>query len=458
MHIPVATVLALALALPTFAAPLPNNDELVFEKRVTKAAPKPVKKPTLPLPKPAPVAKAKSAPVAKPAPVAAKPVVPAKAPAAKVAAPVAAKPAAPAKAAAPPVKAAAPPAAPAKAAAPPAKAAPPPAKAAAPVKSAAPPAKVAAPPAKASAAPAKPVAAAKSSKAPVAKPSASAKPSAISSTSASCAVARSVAREEPFVGIGLGKRLTQFIQRTVLGRVPVREFIGWHGTNSKTAAFWQQQGAVLKPPATTSKFDFLGLLGLTGAGSGSSGADAELGPGLYVTDDMTTALFFARNNEAANKGTTAQICAIFAVDETAWRQSPKFTIPESLRQDSKDCDVAQKAEAARQDYIAIVGAGVAAGTETRFGPLDLAHVPAHTNQLLIQPPTARNFQAECFPADSNFNPLVAPPALPAGATFPAPVYSSPQITALWNIVAPNNIKATVARAKAGLPALKNREL
>lgn len=48
-----------------------------------------------------------------------------------------------------------------------------------------------------------------------------------------------------------------------------------------------QQGAILKPPETTSKFDFLGLLGLRG-GSGNSGADAELGPGLYVTDDMTT--------------------------------------------------------------------------------------------------------------------------------------------------------------------------
>lgn len=94
-------------------------------------------------------------------------------------------------------------------------------------------------------------------------------------------------------------------------------------------------------------FDYLGLLGMPGLtapgkGSGTSSADAELGPGLYITDDLTTyaalrpscnqnnlhfpsANFFANGNVVNNPGTTPQICAIFAVDSAAWRSSPKVS-------------------------------------------------------------------------------------------------------------------------------------
>lgn len=61
----------------------------------------------------------------------------------------------------------------------------------------------------------------------------------------------------------------------------------------RTAQFWKEKGAVLKPPATTSTFDYPGLtvlvsfFSLQKPSEGSSGADAELGSGLYITDDIT---------------------------------------------------------------------------------------------------------------------------------------------------------------------------
>jgi hypothetical protein len=76
-------------------------------------------------------------------------------------------------------------------------------------------------------------------------------------------------------------------------------------------------------------------LGLTSAGDGSSGADAELGPGLYVADEpIMYVLFsacaqfaqvshsaqgFANGNAQLNPGTTAKVCAIFATSSGNWR-------------------------------------------------------------------------------------------------------------------------------------------
>jgi hypothetical protein len=64
------------------------------------------------------------------------------------------------------------------------------------------------------------------------------------------------------------------------------EFIGWYGTNSDTAQLWAKNGYISKPTAKTGLFDF-NFFGPKTAG-GTSNADAELGPGLYVTDEQGT--------------------------------------------------------------------------------------------------------------------------------------------------------------------------
>ncbi|KAK6963232.1 hypothetical protein R3P38DRAFT_3554375, partial [Favolaschia claudopus] len=200
------------------------------------------------------------------------------------------------------------------------------------------------------------------------------------------------------------------------------EFVGFHGTNNRTAQFWKEKGAVLKPPPTTSTYDFPGLTVLVNFFSsrknndGSSGADAELGSGLYITDDLTLAFGFANNNKLFNPGTTAAICAIFAVDSDKWRESPKFVIPELLRGDSRDCGVAQQLDQARQAYISLQ-ATLDPGTEIRVGPLS-----SEINQLLVQPPIAPNFQAECIDVDDKFNPNIRPTEFPSDVPFPVRLF------------------------------------
>ncbi|PIL32792.1 hypothetical protein GSI_04909 [Ganoderma sinense ZZ0214-1] len=62
------------------------------------------------------------------------------------------------------------------------------------------------------------------------------------------------------------------------------EFVGWHGTNSDTAAFWAAKGHIEKPVKADGFLDFLGI-GSGSSTAGTSGADAEIGPGLYVADN-----------------------------------------------------------------------------------------------------------------------------------------------------------------------------
>ena len=45
---------------------------------------------------------------------------------------------------------------------------------------------------------------------------------------------------------------------------------------------WTQQGKLVKP---VKKSGFLDFFGLGPTSTGTSGANAELGPGVYVTDD-----------------------------------------------------------------------------------------------------------------------------------------------------------------------------
>ncbi|KAJ7121831.1 hypothetical protein C8R43DRAFT_959425 [Mycena crocata] len=233
-------------------------------------------------------------------------------------------------------------------------------------------------------------------------PSASAEPKA-----ATCAIPakKKTSREESFDGSV--DALVDFVQHRILKRVATREFIGFHGTNSETAAFWKKQGAVLKPP---SKKSFLDFLTLGRVGDGSSIGDAELGPGLYITDDLTTARHFAVNNADNNKGTT-----------------PNFSMPEIVRGDAEDCNKKAKLEQVRDEYIKL-SATIAPGTEIRVGPLDFT---GRTNQLLIQPPQARKFLAECFEISRTTDVTVRPAELAADASFP---YSKVEVKVLeWNL-------------------------
>ncbi|KDR73036.1 hypothetical protein GALMADRAFT_142731 [Galerina marginata CBS 339.88] len=153
------------------------------------------------------------------------------------------------------------------------------------------------------------------------------------------------------------------------------EFIGFHGTNSATADFWTNQNFISKPPSkSNSFFDFIGgILSPKGGSSGSSGADAELGPGLYVTDDPDIASAFANNNAKVNVGSTPKVCAIFVKSSDHWRGTiNKVFLPEdtNLIGDSGDATRSAAFENSRQKYIGIVRPGVQASTTVRFSILD----------------------------------------------------------------------------------------
>ena len=55
-----------------------------------------------------------------------------------------------------------------------------------------------------------------------------------------------------------------------------------------TAAFWQSQGQLEQPVQADGLLDFLGLGPNTTTTDGTSGADTEIGPGVYVIDDQET--------------------------------------------------------------------------------------------------------------------------------------------------------------------------
>ncbi|KAF9554652.1 hypothetical protein CPC08DRAFT_726974 [Agrocybe pediades] len=104
------------------------------------------------------------------------------------------------------------------------------------------------------------------------------------------------------------------------------EFLGFHGTTSSTAAQYTSAGRTGK---------HLPILS-----SGFNGADAELGPGLYVTDHVETAMFFANSGAASRKLKDASIkpmvCMVEAMTSSAWRtQTPKLWIPHDMVAKSK---------------------------------------------------------------------------------------------------------------------------
>ena len=123
-----------------------------------------------------------------------------------------------------------------------------------------------------------------------------------------------------------------------------------------TAALWKEKGQLVKPTKASGFFDFLGLGPSKDAGR--SGADAENGPGLYVTDDIDmyvpvsalarrgcsdrfqlspSAVAFANGNAKVNLGTTPAVCAIFVKSSGNWRNTiRKVFLPEKLVTDSSD--------------------------------------------------------------------------------------------------------------------------
>ncbi|PPQ73876.1 hypothetical protein CVT26_011739 [Gymnopilus dilepis] len=197
--------------------------------------------------------------------------------------------------------------------------------------------------------------------------------------------------------------------------------IGFHGTNNNTAAIWQQQGNIARPP---------------GSGGGESGADAELGPGLYVTDDPIIALAFANNNAQVNPGTTPRVCAISAISTPVWNTAvQKVFLPQNQQDialigDSATPAIKQRFENRRTRYINLVLPGVQASTTVRFS---LFNAREGNGQLVLAPQIQELFRADCFVYNGG--------NLPGGFVgFPTFAYNSAATRTAWNI-APENLPA-----------------
>ncbi|KAH9934480.1 uncharacterized protein BXZ73DRAFT_45745, partial [Epithele typhae] len=207
------------------------------------------------------------------------------------------------------------------------------------------------------------------------------------------------------------------------------EFIGWHGTNSDTAAFWKQQGQLAKPTKATGFFDFFDFD--SNQAAGSSGADAENGPGVYVTDDKDIAIAFANNNAKVNKGTTAVLCAIFAKSSANWRTAVrKAFLPEALVGDSATASVKAAKETSRTLYLKSVVPGVSAANVVRFSLLNRS---TKTGQLVLPAGVTSLFTAQCVATNA---------ALPAGTSdFPAFSYNGAALRSTWDIAAEQTCSA-----------------
>ncbi|KAI1785843.1 hypothetical protein LXA43DRAFT_100295 [Ganoderma leucocontextum] len=203
------------------------------------------------------------------------------------------------------------------------------------------------------------------------------------------------------------------------------EFIGWHGTNSDTAAFWESKGQLEKPVKADGVLDFLGL-GPKGTTAGTSGADAEIGPGVYVTDDQDIAIAFANNNAKVNKDTTAQLCAIFAKSSSNWRTAlRKAFIPETLVGDSSNAAKKKQLEDARIAHIKTAVPGVSATSVVKFSLLNRS---THSGQLVLPATITNQFLAKCFKADGGAT-------APGTSKFPAFSYNGATLRSQWNIAA-----------------------
>ncbi|EPS94139.1 hypothetical protein FOMPIDRAFT_1026301 [Fomitopsis schrenkii] len=159
-----------------------------------------------------------------------------------------------------------------------------------------------------------------------------------------------------------------------LSRRTNKEFIGWHGTNIKTAKSWKKAGKIVKPKRVR-----------------ASGSGQHLGPGLYVTDDWLTANIFAHWNAHSTKQ-KEQVCAIYAKDSANWRLViTKVWMPDHLIGD-------HVSEEERQKYIESK-TGKKDSNAIKFGPLD-PEKPG-PNQLVIPDHLADHFEAHCVDVGPN---------------------------------------------------------
>ncbi|KAJ7448045.1 hypothetical protein FB451DRAFT_1375497 [Mycena latifolia] len=150
------------------------------------------------------------------------------------------------------------------------------------------------------------------------------------------------------------------------------EFIGWHGTNELTAALWAKEGEIVRPTCGSKP-------------CWTSGLDAELGPGLYISDTLSVAEAAAAINAQHNK-LRGSVCAIFAKSSANWREArAKVQIAEVLRGN------APIKEKERESYITDIRGKTGRLPALRFGPLT-----SKTNQMMIVEQLNPNFEAQCW--------------------------------------------------------------
>ena len=65
-----------------------------------------------------------------------------------------------------------------------------------------------------------------------------------------------------------------------------------------TASFWAEKGQLERPVKSDGALDFLGLGPKTTAGK--SGADAEIGPGVYITDQQEMYVHCSRGSSVGH--------------------------------------------------------------------------------------------------------------------------------------------------------------
>ncbi|KAK7454023.1 hypothetical protein VKT23_011534 [Stygiomarasmius scandens] len=168
------------------------------------------------------------------------------------------------------------------------------------------------------------------------------------------------------------------------------EFVGWHGTNGVNACQYTRAGRFGQGIPVLTEFN---------------GADAELGAGLYVTDDIDTARFFAISsaNARRNKGNTDQqatlatVCKVEAIDQTTWRNTiSKFWIPFANLARPIPGQGNDPAALAQQGQL-ITNAGQNPANTVKFSALN-AQTAGSTNQLAIPTSQFQSFRiTECLP-------------------------------------------------------------
>ncbi|KAM5541309.1 hypothetical protein V8D89_004863 [Ganoderma adspersum] len=204
------------------------------------------------------------------------------------------------------------------------------------------------------------------------------------------------------------------------------EFVGWHGTNSETAVTWASAGHIVKPGSVETQGGKKGT-------KGASGADAELGPGLYVTDDRELGIAFAIGNSQFNKGTAPALCAIYAKSSQNWRIAIRKAFIETAL-------VGPSREKKRIEHIKQAVPGVHAESVVKFALLDLREGKPNTGQMVLPELIESHFTSKCFKVDVNVGGVAESDAAASTVgtnSFPQFSYNGATLRQEWNI-APEN--------------------